>query len=204
VRTGGLAAAFLLSVAVPSCELLWPAASLARGSYTALALLPWFALAPLPRTGAAREPWRATAFVGACALPPLGLGLGLDLARGLAPGALAWSLAGGWLALVLWTASAELAPRAPRSRQGFAGLWLVLLPGSAALALALTWVPRLGPDPPAPARWLELNPLLWCHRWGRAGGLEGLGGGPAAFPLLSSVLVLALVRALAGPRETRA
>lgn len=205
------AAAFLLSLLVPLLEGLLPAVPLARGSLAALALLPWLALATLPRAerkdgvgeknGAdpsAPPWWRATLFAGCLALPPLALGVGIDLARGAEPLALAPAAAAAWVALVLWVGAAERAARAARARAPFAWLWLALLPGAAALRLALAWVPlRASSVPAGRSPLFALDPLVWCHRWGRPGALESPAYGELALAVLAAALVLLAVTALA-------
>lgn len=205
------AAAFLLALLVPLLEGSFSGVSLARGSLAALALLPWLALAALPRASLTRVPLtrerpgarralREALFAGALALPPLALGAGLDLARGVEPRALAAVCAGGWLVLVLWVAAAAHATSTARARTGFALLWLALVPGAAALRLALAWVP-LGASWDAPGRTplFALDPLVWCHRWGRAGGLEVLAVGELALAVGAALLALLCVLALARP-----
>ncbi len=206
------AAAFALALLVPLLEASVPGLTLARGSLAALALLPWLALAPLPRSLRARAPispapadsafpaLREALYVGALALPPLALGAGLDLARGADASALSAAGAGGWLLLVLWVGAAAHAGRTSRARAAFAWLWFVLLPGAAALRLALAWVPlRAGgaASEPERARWLALDPLVWCHRFGRAGGLEQSAALELALALGAALVVLLAVHALA-------
>ncbi len=208
------AAAFALALLVPLLEASVPGLTLARGSLAALALLPWLALAPLPRSSGARAPLgaapaaaafpalREALYVGALALPPLALGAGLDLARGADARVLSATGAGGWLLLVLWVGAAAHAARTTRAQAAFAWSWFVLLPGVAALRLALAWVPlraggaasELGPER---ARWLALDPLVWCHRWGRAGGLEQTAALELALALGAALGVLLAVHALA-------
>jgi hypothetical protein len=193
------AAAFLLSILVPIGEALLPAAPLARGSLAALALLPWLALASLPGAGheSSAPAWRAGSFPACLALPPLGLGAGIDLARGADARVLATTAAAGWLVLVLWSLAAELARRAPRARSAFAWLWFVLVPGASALAFALAWVPlRAGAAAPRRAPLLAADPLLWCHRWGRPGGLIELERGELAVALGMAAFVLGVVLVL--------
>lgn len=187
-----LAAAFLLSILVPLCEALLPALPLARGSLAALAILPWLVLAPLPRRrcDASRPAWREPLFGACLALPPLCLGVGLDLARGAEPRALAALSAAAWLVLFLWSWASECAARAARTRSIFAALWFLLLPGASALCCALAWVPlRASTGTHGRARLFALDPLVWCHRWGRAGGLAQ----PALVELVLAVFGALLV-----------
>lgn len=198
-----LAAAFLLALLVPVGEALLPAAPLARGSLTALALLPWLVLAPLPgaRHDASAPAWRAGSFPALFALPPACLGAGIDLARGADARVLAVTAAGAWIVLVLWSLAAELARRAPAARPAFAALWFLLLPGASALSFALAWVPlRAGALAPSRAPFLAADPLLWCHRWGRPGGLAELALAELGLALCTAALVLGVVLAL-GRRE---
>jgi hypothetical protein len=193
-----LAAAFLLSLLVPVGEALLPLAPPARGSLAALALLPWLALATLPEARRDAAPsWRSGSIPACLALPPICLGAGVDLARGAEAHVLGASAAAGWLVLLLWSLAAELARRAPAASSVFAALWFVLLPGASALALALTWVPlRAGSAAPRRAVLLAADPLLWCHRWGRAEGLAELRLGELALAVSTAVLVLGVVLAL--------
>src|SRR6185503_20438390 len=93
-----LAAAFLLSILVPLCEALLPGVPLAGGSHAALAVLPWLVFLPLPgRAHAPEEPaWREALFGACLALPPLCLGAGIDLARGVEPRVLGATAAAAW------------------------------------------------------------------------------------------------------------
>jgi hypothetical protein len=183
-----LALAFALALFVPVLEGLVSALDLARGSYTALAALPFLALAGLPRERGC-APARAEALlVGALALPALALGAALDLAQGSAASAVAALAGGAWVLVVAWALAAERATRSAEARRLHAHLWLVLVPGVAALALALEWAPRRAADGGFAAAWLALDPLVWCHRAGRPGAL-------AAPKVLE--LVLALAAALA-------
>lgn len=194
-----LAAAFLLSIFVPLCEALLPAVPLARGSLAALAILPWLVLLPLPlRARAPEEPsWRAPLFGACLALPPLCLGAGIDLARGVEPRVLAANAAAAWLVLVLWSGAAGCAGRSQRSRSAFAALWFLFLPGASALRFALAWVPLRGSTSgPSRAPLFALDPLLWCHRWGRAGGLEQLQLLELLLALCAALLVFLIVLAL--------
>jgi hypothetical protein len=195
-REAALAVAFLLSLLVPLGEALMPSVSLARGSLAALALLPWLALAPLPGgTRDSSEPaWRGALLAGCLCLPPLCLGAGIDLARGAKASVLGPTCAAGWLVLILWSLAARSAARTPESRSTFAVLWFLLLPCASALRFALAWVPqRAGSEAPGRAPLFAADPLLWCHRWGRAGGLAELGLGELALALAAALFALVLV-----------
>ncbi len=197
-----LAAAFLLSILVPLCEAWLPAFPLAQGSLAALAILPWLVLAPLPRQRhAQREPlWRGPLSAACLALPSLCLGAGIDLARGIEPHVLAPTTAAAWLVLVLWSGAAECARRSDRTRSAFATLWFLLLPGASALRFALAWVPlRASTAGSGRAPLYALDPLLWCQRWGRAGGLEQLGLLELCLALGAALLVLVVVLVLHRP-----
>ena len=198
VRDATLAAAFLLSILVPLGEALLPSVSLARGSITALALLPWLALAPLP--GVRHDPTgpaRGALLAGCLALPPLCLGAGVDLARGADARVLGVTSAAAWLVLVVWSLAAEGAPRTPESRSAFAVLWFLLLPGASALRFALAWVPaRASSAASGRAPFFAADPLLWCHRWGRPEGLAALDLGELALALCGALLVFVVVRVL--------
>ena len=196
------AAAFLLSVLVPLAEGWFPALPAASASGAALALLPWLALATLPRVGApgdaARAPCEAL-LAGALALPPLALGAGLDLARGAEPRALAAFAGCAWLALVLWVASAACAVKAARARCVFGALWLALVPGAAALRLALAWVPLRASaeaaEASARAAPFALDPLILCLRFARAPLLA-----PAELAACCGAAIVVLLATLAAGR----
>jgi hypothetical protein len=169
-----------------------------------LALLPWIALAGLPRGGRSdgAAPWFA---VAALALPPLALAAGLDVLRGAARGDVLVAWGGGVLLVALLAAGADGVPSGARARSLHALLWLLLIPISATLLAALAWA--AGPGSAAPAvglvelgRW---NPLVWVHSWSGPGDLVA----PIADarPLLA-VALLALVpriRSGAGRRARR-
>ena len=98
--------------------------------------------------------------------------------------------------------AAERAAARPATRTSYSGLWLVLVPLPAALRLALAWVPlRQAAEEPARAAWLALDPLIACHRWGRAGGLATLSLAEASCTVLGGALALAFVSA--GARRAR-
>jgi hypothetical protein len=52
------------------------------------------------------------------------------------------------------------------------------------------------PERAWPAPLFALDPLVWCHRWGRAGGLERLAGGELLLALSAATLVLLAVLSL--------
>lgn len=195
---GRTLAAYALSCALLALERggpPWQGASL-----SALVLLPWLALVSVPRRtlGAPASPAqgaRTALGAAALALPPLGLALGLDDVRGFEPAALLARALPAWALVFLWAWAAELARASGRAGRAYSALWLLALPGSAALWVALVWAPR-GSEARAPALDLvaPLNPLLWLHGWGRIGGLEAAAS--AAAPLLSSAVVLAAVLVL--------
>jgi hypothetical protein len=166
-----LTVAFLLSVAPILLRLLpdpgWAPEDV---SLLGLALLPWIALAGLPRAG---ETAPRAAAVG-LALPALALGWAMD-ARGRGELGLdgLWTLAAG----VLLIATLERACAGAR-RHLYGGVWLALVPGVALLG-------ALGEG-----GWSELagslSPLTWS--FARAGvpvetGLAALPFGPLAAAL---------------------
>ncbi len=152
-----------------------------------LALLPWLALAGFPRRGDAGP--GALRFSGwipvvALALPPVALGAALDLQAGGSPLEVLWR-AGVGLALVAGLAlAADAARDVPRARPWHAGAWLVLVPGSAALCVALTWLGAPGKEPVAAplAELFRWNPLVLAH---------AIAGGAASVPA-TTVLRVAL------------
>ena len=168
-----------------------------------LVLLPWLAVAgmprhaPLPATEPAVRPPAPWVGVAALALPALALGVGLDAAGGRSE---VWLPAVLGVALVAGLAAgASGAARHPRARGIHAAAWLVLVPGTAALLVALGWIGAPGAgDAPAflreLARW---NPLVWAHAAASAG--DPGGAGLPLRPLLA-VAVLGLAP-LAGARR---
>jgi hypothetical protein len=194
--TACLAALVVLALLVPALESL-TGATLARGSLAALALLPWLALAALPRRAPCGSAAHVAALAGALASVPVALGAGVDLARAADPRDLARAGLATFAALVLWIAAAASAAGAPRTRTAYGVAWLVLVPGLAALELALAWVPLSGSAPAAaPARAWAVAPLVACRRWGSADGLESFGALDALLAPLAAALVLAGVLAL--------
>lgn len=189
---GRLGALYLAALVVPLLEGLL-GLELALGPCAALALLPWLVLAPAPRRPGASA--SGTLVPALLALPPLALGAGVDLARGAAGGALALAAGTTWLALVLWTAAAEQAVRAAAAWSRHALVWFLLVPFALALRVALSWVPARGGDEPGRPAWLALDPLLFLHRWGRAGGLAELRPAECAWVLLGAGLALFVARA---------
>ncbi|HEX6886421.1 MAG TPA: hypothetical protein VF530_23800 [Planctomycetota bacterium] len=192
---GRLGALYLAALAVPLAEGLLDL-ELALGPCAALALLPWLLLAPAPRRPDAAPGGALTPAL--LALPPLALGAGVDLARGAAGGTLALAAGTTWLALVLWTAAAERAPRARPAAAWYASVWFLLVPFGLALRVALSWVPARGGAEPGRPAWLALDPLLFLHRWGRAEGLAELRPAECAWVLLGAGLALLAARAPAG------
>lgn len=137
-----------------------------------LALLPWVALAGIPRVPA--EGGAGWIGVTALAVPPLALGAGLDLAGGAGRNGILLAGGAGIAILALLAAGADLARRDPVAHRVHAALWLLLLPGSAALLAALGWAAAPGTGSVfAPLEGLvRLDPLVWVHRWTRPEGWE--------------------------------
>ncbi|MEW6072178.1 MAG: hypothetical protein AB1726_06210 [Planctomycetota bacterium] len=190
MSSGWAAVAWALSVLPFLAERLGgESLAIPGASRAGLVLLPWIALAGLPRRSAAPGalPWTATtAFV----LPPLALGAGLDILAGAARGeVLGRCLVGGTLVALL-ALGAELAGEA--GRRLHAVLWLVLVPGSAALLAALAWIgaPGTGSPPVLLAELACCHPLVWAHRAARAEPLLGAAGGLRPL-LLVGLLALA-------------
>lgn len=166
-------------------------------SLAGLALLPWLALAGWPGRGD-ESPllWLALA------APPVALAGAYDRLAGAAAGPLAMALAAA-AGLVLLLADARRA--AERSRSPVhAALWTALVPGLAALRVALGFAPQ--PGSPDGGAWLEraaaASPLVWVHGWARAGGLAEAafpgGAPPAGLALAGGVLLVVAARAGGG------
>jgi len=140
-------------------------------TWTGLALLPWIALAGLPRgTAVPREPRSSWLLPLALALPAVGLAVGYE--RGQDPGRTAVVALGGLLLLTLWALAARLASGSGRGLYGL--LWLLLVPGAATAIWALSWAVGGGS-----ATWpqaLELAlPLPWLASGAERGGEPGAG-----------------------------
>lgn len=147
----------LAGVGLAGAGLTLPGSALA-----ALALLPWIALAGMPRDAsrAAAGPL-ARALAWPClALPPCALAAALDARAGRT--GLAALLAGGLLLVLLSALAAAAAGRA----RAYGWLWLAWVPGAAALLVALRFAPLAGGEAaPAPAwlAWLaRAHPLAWA------------------------------------------
>jgi len=186
----GLLSAWALSV-LPFLLDAWSGGALGvpGASRLGLAALPWLALAGMPRAGPAEDAARTRrrALVPlALALPPLALGAGLDLAGHGDARALALRGAVAAALILAWSVAAELARPAAR-RAPYGATWLVLVPASATLHVALAWVPLTtssgaGGSAGAGASWWLANPLLWAFRWTRAGGAGAGNGGVLLAP----------------------
>jgi hypothetical protein len=204
VRTRGLTATYLLALAVPFLESVWPRVELARGSLSALLWLFALALLPYPRAGAedGEKPLVTTAWLALALLPPLGLTLGLDLARGtIEPARAAWTTLGFAALLAAWTGLAVWAAPNARRRARYRDAWLLVVPGLATLTLALAWVPR-GADDGRAARFWALSPLVLAQRAARAGGAGERTGVEFALALAGAALAATFVAG--APREERA
>jgi hypothetical protein len=189
VKNLGISLVFAASALPLVLERAAPAFAIEGTSRTALVLLPWLGLAGVPR-GAAAGSRRGVALavleVGLFALPPLALALALDRgdARSLAFGTavVAYAL------LCLWTLAAELAASSARARRPYALAWFALVPGSAALAVALGWAAAAQRSAPLVDALARTSPLAWLHGAGTGGGSAA-----GASALALAVLVVALV-----------
>lgn len=152
--------AWLLSAAPLVLRALDPAAA-TNGPLGAWALLPWVALAGLPR--GARAPGGGLLAL-ALALPPAALALRLDGADGRGATGLAAALCGAVLAGVLALAAARAAGSSPRARLVHGAAWLLLVALPPLFAAAATWAAR---DPGHGSRAWDLarrsSPLGWAH-----------------------------------------
>ncbi len=185
----GLVVAWILSVLPLVLGCLGAGSLRIEGaSLLGLTLLPWVALAGIPR--ASREGGAGWLGVIALAVPPLALGAGLDLAGGGDRTGILLAGGGGIAILALLAAGADLARREPRARRVHAGLWFLLVPATAALLAALGWAaaPGEGSVPGLLAGVGRLDPLVWVHRWTRP---EGLGEAVDIAVLLGTLLLLA-------------
>lgn len=172
-------------------------------SWLALALLPWLALAGLPRAPA-RPGFRASRAAWllpvALALPPAALGWTADAAAAGAASRATTTALALLLVVGLWSAAAEAARPSGPARNAYGLAWLVLVPGTALLATGLGWASRTAPREGAPS-WLGLvervGPLVWGLDRAGAPGASALGPGvwPAAVGnVLVALAVLAAVR----------
>lgn len=175
------------SLLVPMLDALGSGGTLAPASRAALVLLTWFAIALLPPSRrSVPGPLTTLGYLG----PPLGLGLGLDLAAGRAPGALALAALVSVVLLLLWGHARARATSGLASARAYALSWALLVPGVAALHVALDWAPRGTTGGGARAGWAGIDPLVSTLRWGAAGA-EATAPWSA---LLAAVLVVVVVR----------
>jgi hypothetical protein len=171
-----LALAFVLSLAPVALRLLADAGWAPEGvSLLGLALLPWIALAGLPRAAA-----RAPAALG-LALPALALAWSMDT-RGGAPAAEGlWTLGFGALLILLLERAANAGARGRRELHG--GVWLALVPGLVLLGAI------------AGGGWLgaaaDVSPLTWSWTRAAAPAEPGLAGAPLG-PLAVALVLWAL------------
>lgn len=185
-----LALAFALSFLPALLEFASGGAlSFGESSHLALASLPWLALAGLPQRRGARGPTASRAV--AAALPPLTLAAGLDRASAGGGGVPLVLLGELGVALALIGLWAEVGWRSAARGGAFGALcWLCLVPGLAALRLALVFAPSTSGAPPAAGPALLLtraNPLYLFLEAARAGRLDAVG---ALVSLALALLVL--------------
>ncbi len=163
-------------------------------SWTALALLPWLALAGWPRAAGPAPGWGAALVPWAASVPAFVLCARLDQAAGAPSASLALLLGHGLGLGFLLAAGAEAARRrgaAAARRHG--RVWLLLMAAAPLLAVALDWAGRPGAgEPPA---WVSgtasLSPLVWCSELAREGRLiAGAEVTAPVWPWLAVVLVL--------------
>lgn len=193
MRTLGLIATYLLALAVPFLESVWPRVELAQGSLSALLWLFALALLTYPRASASEAPLLALPRHVLLLLPPLGLTLGLDLARGAAePARAAATTLGFAMLFCAWAGLGEWAAVSAPRRLRYRDAWLLCGPGLATLALALAWVPRGAEDGPA-ARFWALSPLVLAQRAALAGGFEARTGVEFALAFAGVALAAAFV-----------
>jgi len=164
-----------------------------RGSSRAAwVLLPWMALAGLPRTSTQRlASGRSLLF----ALPILGLAAGLDFAEGESPARLAWFLGGASLLCLGWAALADRARGTGAMRSRYGWVWLLGVPLPLAYLTAFAWAPAHAASAAGswPSCW-SLNPLIWVHR--HASLASPPGGALALRELLPPFLGLFLAGAI--------
>jgi len=196
----GLVAAYLLGLAPPLLEALWPGLELLRGAHAPVLWLVALFTLSYPRAAACEGRALTLALAElAWLLPPLGLLLGLDLARGLA-GPRAFALTLGFAALCLaWSALGAAASHEARTRARYRDAWLLCVPGLAALTLALAWVPRAADDPPG-ARLFALSPLVLAQRAALPDGLAARTAFEFALAFVGVGLAAAYTRLARGVR----
>lgn len=201
MRTRGLIATYLLGLALPFLESVWPRIELARGAFSAPLWLVAFALLTCPRRAAAEEAaWRVSARLLCALTPPLGLALGLDLARG-AEARSAWLVTAGFAVLFAgWSLLGEHAAQSARRRARYGDAWLVLVPGAAALAMALFFAPSRSVGAGVPAFW-SLSPLVLAQRAALPGGFGARPPLEFAWALAGGLAAAAFV--LSAAREER-
>ncbi len=178
-----------------------------EASKLGLVLLPWIALAGLPHEKEREKPAersRDALLTLVLALPPVALGAGLDVAAATSTGAPSepyGTLSIAALVIVCWRAAADRKGSRTRALQG--GLWTALVPGAAALHVALLWVPRgtrgasnsaADGMVSAALEWIgRTNPLVWIARWTADRSPDPWGGLGAASIALSVWLLVSLV-----------
>ena len=170
------------------------------------ALLPWLALAGLPRrrpqaglgvagpSSGDRPATGLSAFLWtlALALPPLGLAAGLDAGAGRTEDLIRSGAPLGLVTAGLWSAAATLGARSARGWATVAALWFVAVPLPTAVGVALGWAvpesvglaPGAGaPDAAGALRWLELGTLESALGWARGRPVLAFGMVPFAIAL---------------------
>lgn len=181
-----LALAWVLSLLPLGLDALTDGELGVRGaSRLGLTLLPWLALAGLPRARDVRvaASWTAVPFL---ALPPVALGAALDLgARGA--GELAWAALAGLALVVLLSWSA----RRGGARRAVAWLGLVVLPPVLCTAFALTTAGGTAPPLGALVWVTERTPLGWAWTGARPESTFPFPVGPLLVALLLCAASLA-------------
>lgn len=173
-----------------------------------LALLPWLLVAGLPQRARARTGLLPLAL----AVPPLCAGFGLDHARGLELGR---SISIACIALglvVVWGLAARAAGERANDRAArvYGWLWLALVMGAPALAVALRWAPlgQVSASAPASSPWVEwmtrCSPLVWGFELAREGASSAqvVPGGCLALGVGLCAWALAAALARSEPEET--
>jgi len=209
VRPAAFAVALALSLAPLALE-RFGLLELAGAPRVGLALLPWLALAGLPRPASRELDAGAAWLAPLAALPLVALAAAVDRAApGPAGSGAVWTAAVG-LALV-----ALLALAAARGARVFAAAWFALVCAPTALATAFSLSASGGDDAlgggAGPAvvgawfgAWLGATPLVWAART-IAGGADDRGLGPLAPIGVAALLAaIALVEAAGARRAERA
>ncbi len=179
----GLLGTWILSALLLAFVQVEAAPEVTGVSRLGLVLLPWMASGLFPRAdGAVPFP----SFL-ALSLPLLAIAAALDLRGGRTLGETIQLIGPAGLAWMLWAKARSVGGQ----QVGYKVCWGLLVPGSAALLLALGWAGAGAPTHAVPQAlgWLaRLNPLVWTWAATRSQGLVEAGLDP--LPVLAAAAVL--------------